>query len=59
MLADDFSSSQVTVKKTVLLEKLRANRVEKLAAGPYVELFGRRLRRGWTVLGDQVPKEGA
>ena len=26
MLADDFSSSQVTVKKTVLLEKLRANR---------------------------------
>ena len=29
--------------------------VEKLSAGPYVELFGRRLREGWTVLGNEVP----
>jgi site-specific DNA-methyltransferase (adenine-specific) len=28
--------------------------VEKIAAGPYVELFGRKNREGWTVLGNQV-----
>lgn len=28
--------------------------VEKVARGPYVELFGRRDRAGWTVLGDQT-----
>lgn len=28
--------------------------VERLAAGPYVELFGRGERAGWTVLGDAV-----
>lgn len=34
--------------------------VMKLAGGPYVELFGRRHRPGWVVLGDQAwgpPKE--
>jgi N6-adenosine-specific RNA methylase IME4 len=31
--------------------------VEDFADGPYVELFGRRLREGWTVLGDEVPCE--
>lgn len=30
--------------------------VEQLSAGPYVELFGRRARPGWTVLGDQAPE---
>lgn len=29
--------------------------VETLAAGPYVELFARRQRPGWTCLGDQMP----
>jgi len=28
--------------------------VEKLCAGPYVELFARRPRRGWTCLGDEI-----
>lgn len=28
--------------------------VEQLSPGPYLELFGRRLREGWTVVGDQV-----
>jgi len=28
--------------------------VERLAAGPYVELFARRQRAGWTCLGDQA-----
>lgn len=28
--------------------------VEKLAAGPYCELFGRRHRPGWTVIGDEA-----
>jgi N6-adenosine-specific RNA methylase IME4 len=28
--------------------------VERLAAGPYLEVFGRELRDGWTVLGDEV-----
>jgi len=28
--------------------------MQKLAAGPYVEMFGRRRRPGWTVLGNQV-----
>lgn len=29
--------------------------VERLADGPYLELFGRRQRHGWRVLGDQAP----
>lgn len=29
--------------------------VERLCPGPYVELFARRQRPGWTCLGDQVP----
>jgi N6-adenosine-specific RNA methylase IME4 len=29
--------------------------VERLRDGPYVELFARRRRAGWTSLGDQVP----
>jgi N6-adenosine-specific RNA methylase IME4 len=29
--------------------------VEELSSGPYVEIFGRRLRPGWTVLGNEVP----
>jgi N6-adenosine-specific RNA methylase IME4 len=29
--------------------------VEKVARGPYVELFARRNRPGWTMLGDEVP----
>jgi len=29
--------------------------VEKLREGPYVELFARRQRPGWTCLGDQMP----
>ena len=28
--------------------------VEAMSAGPYVELFGRKWREGWTVLGDEV-----
>jgi len=30
--------------------------VERLSPGPYVELFGRRSRSGWTVIGDQAPE---
>lgn len=29
--------------------------IEQLAEGPYVELFARRARPGWTCLGDQCP----
>jgi site-specific DNA-methyltransferase (adenine-specific) len=29
--------------------------VEKLAEGPYCELFARRLRDGWTCLGNELP----
>lgn len=29
--------------------------IERLAPGPYVELFARRRRQGWTSLGDQLP----
>lgn len=32
--------------------------VESLSAGPYVELFARRTRPGWTTLGDEVEVEG-
>lgn len=28
--------------------------VEELSPGPYLELFGRRRREGWTVLGDEL-----
>jgi N6-adenosine-specific RNA methylase IME4 len=31
-------------------------RIERLVRGPYVELFGRRSRPGWTVWGDEVGK---
>lgn len=31
-------------------------RIEAYAAGPYLELFGRAERRGWTVRGDEVGK---
>lgn len=29
--------------------------IEKLASGPYVELFARRQRPGWTCLGNEMP----
>jgi N6-adenosine-specific RNA methylase IME4 len=32
------------------------DRIERLVSGPRLELFGRQLRPGWTVLGDQVMK---
>ena len=28
--------------------------VEELSPGPYLELFGRRQRQGWTVLGNEL-----
>jgi N6-adenosine-specific RNA methylase IME4 len=31
--------------------------VERLKEGPYCELFARRLRDGWTCLGNEVPQE--
>jgi N6-adenosine-specific RNA methylase IME4 len=31
-------------------------RIERLVPGPYLELFGRQKRPGWTVRGDQVSK---
>jgi N6-adenosine-specific RNA methylase IME4 len=31
--------------------------VEQLRAGPYVELFARRRRPGWTCIGDELPTE--
>ena len=30
-------------------------RIERLVAGPYLELFARRTRPGWTTWGDEVP----
>lgn len=32
-------------------------RIERLVGGPYIELFGRRERPGWTVLGNEVDGE--
>ena len=34
------------------------SRIERLVAGPYLELFGRTTRPGWTCRGDQVGKFG-
>ena len=34
----------------------RYERLEALAPGPYLELFGRRSRRGWTIFGDEATK---
>jgi N6-adenosine-specific RNA methylase IME4 len=31
-------------------------RIERLVAGPYLELFGRQKREGWTVWGNQTDK---
>ena len=33
-------------------------RIERLVAGPYLELFARRERSGWTVWGNEVPRAG-
>jgi N6-adenosine-specific RNA methylase IME4 len=30
-------------------------RIERLVAGPYLELYGRRLAKGWTVWGNEIP----
>lgn len=35
------------------------SRIESYAAGPYLELFGREQRPGWTVRGDEAHKFGA
>jgi len=32
------------------------DRIERLVEGPYLELFARKLRSGWTCVGDQVDK---
>lgn len=36
-------------------EQIR-NLIERASAGPYLELFGRRLVEGWTVWGDQIER---
>jgi N6-adenosine-specific RNA methylase IME4 len=33
------------------------NRIERLVGGPYLELYGRRERPGWTVWGNEIPRE--
>jgi N6-adenosine-specific RNA methylase IME4 len=35
------------------------DKVERLARGPYVELFARRQRAGWTCLGNEMPERRA
>lgn len=37
-------------------ERFYTHVIEKLAPGPYLELFGRRRRVGWTVLGNQTSR---
>jgi N6-adenosine-specific RNA methylase IME4 len=34
------------------------DRIERLVAGPFIELFARRTRRGWTCWGDEIPDPG-
>jgi N6-adenosine-specific RNA methylase IME4 len=34
-------------------------RIERLVAGPYLELFARRRRSGWTVWGDEIDDDGS
>jgi N6-adenosine-specific RNA methylase IME4 len=36
-------------------EKIR-RLIESVSAGPYLELFGRRVATGWTVFGNQIQK---
>ena len=33
--------------------------VEKHFPGPYLEIFGRRSREGWTILGNEAPNDGS
>jgi N6-adenosine-specific RNA methylase IME4 len=33
------------------------NRIERLVGGPYLELYARRERPGWTVWGNEIPRE--
>jgi N6-adenosine-specific RNA methylase IME4 len=32
-------------------------RIERLFPGPYLELYGRKLVPGWTVWGNEIPRE--
>ncbi len=32
-------------------------RIERLFAGPYLELYGRKLVPGWTVWGNEIPRD--
>jgi N6-adenosine-specific RNA methylase IME4 len=32
-------------------------RIERLYGGPYLELFGRKLVPGWTVWGNEIPRD--
>ena len=32
------------------------DRIERLVAGPYLEMFARRRRAGWTVWGNEIPR---
>jgi N6-adenosine-specific RNA methylase IME4 len=51
--------------RQVIIEKRRDHsrkpdcvhdRIERLVAGPYLELLARRLRPGWTCWGDEIPR---
>jgi len=33
------------------------DKIERVSPGPYLELFGRRTRKNWTVWGNQIPKQ--
>jgi N6-adenosine-specific RNA methylase IME4 len=41
-----------------IIEATNEKTGEPLFPGPYIELFGRRARPGWTVLGNQAPGDG-
>ena len=34
-----------------------ADVIEKVSPGPYLELFGRRERKNWTIWGNEIPKQ--
>ena len=63
LIVDDESVNCLPGFEEVLTSRLAAHsakpdefysRVETLMQGPYLEMFGRRKRKGWTVLGNEI-----
>jgi len=50
-------ATQALAKNTVANRMKVHSRIERLVAGPYLELFAHASRPGWTTWGNEVPSQ--